>query len=135
MERGTFTGNVRCACPIISVMEMFLHKDALAVVAEFVKTWVRQGQDGFGQGIMPSVIVLVIAIQHAGIPVCISSQNNMREAIPLTIRVGAEVDIGKAILHADGDEVSVVGEDALEATRDPGGLVIDVVVKPFELGR
>jgi len=40
----------------------------------------------------------------------------MWEAIPLIIHVGVEVDIRETILHADGDEVSIVGENVLEAT-------------------
>jgi len=67
---------------------------------------------------MPSITILIVTIQDARVPVCVSSQDNVREGIPLVVRVGAEVDIRKAILHADGNEISVVGEDALESSRD-----------------
>jgi len=116
MEPGTFINIAGCTCPIFGIMKILLHKDAFAVVAKFIKTRIGQSQKRIRQGIMPSVAILIIAIQDGGIPIRISGQDHVWEAIPLIICVGVEVDIRKVVLHADGDEVSVIGENVLEAT-------------------
>jgi len=118
MEPGTLSGKGNRICPICGIMVMLLHKDAFTIVAKFIKARVRQSRGGFGQGIMPSITILIVTIQDAGVPVCVSSQDNMQEGIPLIVHVGAEVDVRKAIFHADGNEISVIGEDVLESSQD-----------------
>jgi len=113
MELGTCIGSGGHACPIFGIMVMLLHKGALAIVSKFVKVSIGESQGGFGQGVMPCVIILIVAIQDTGIPICVSGQDHMWEVIPLAVCVGAQADVREAVLHADGDEIAVIGEDAL----------------------
>ena len=113
MEPGTLICSSGCACPILGIVVVLLHKDALAIVSKFIKASIGQSQGGFGQGVMPRVTILIVTIQDTRIPVCVSSQDHVWEVIPLAVCVGAEVDIRKAVLHADGDEIAIIGEDAL----------------------
>ena len=47
----------------------------------------------------------------------------------------AEGNVWEAILDANWDDVSIIGEDALGASSNLDGLVIDVILVPFQLAR
>jgi len=57
------------------------------------------------------------------------------QGIPFLIGKWVKGNVQEAIPYADQDDLSIIGEDALGASCNLDGLVIDVVLIPFQLAR
>jgi len=59
----------------------------------------------------------------------------MWQGVPSSFSKGAKCNIRQAIPDADGDNISIIGQDALQTSSNHDGLVIHIILVPFRLAR
>ena len=74
-------------------------------------------------------------IENGWVPVRVTSPDNTRETIPLSISIWTHVDIRKAIDNVDRKDIPIKHSDALETTLNLDGMVIDIIAIGLQLRR
>jgi len=59
----------------------------------------------------------------------------MWQGVPFLITEWVKCNIGKTIPDADGDNIPIIGQDALQTTSNLDRLVIHIILVPFKLAR
>jgi len=112
---------------------MTLHNNSIVVIPILIKGsgWIFLRQVKFG--IKPCLIFVQIKVKNTWIPICITCQNDMWQAVPFFIGKWMKSNIWKAISDADGDNTPIIGQNALQTSCNLDGLVVDIVLVPLKL--
>ena len=86
-----------------------------------------------GDSIIPHLGIRRLPIKDSGVPVDVRSHDNVRESLPFLISVRTDGKVWKAVMEREKMHVSVRRLNALQATINFQGLVVNLVMVPFKL--